>query len=184
MENELTNLLPPERQRLLAREYLIRLGVVTMVLVTILIFIAGLLLVPTFLFLTQSAGTKQARLTSIESVLSSADERTLSTHLAVLSNSAATLAVLGKSPSASSIVRVALAVSRPGVTLSGFTYTPAEGKSPGTLVISGTAATRDALRNYQLALQGAPFATAANLPVSAYANDTNILFSITVTLTL
>jgi hypothetical protein len=57
------------------------------------------------------------------------------------------------------------------------------GKAPGTLSVSGIAVTRGALRAYQLALQSAPFAVAANLPVSAYAKDTDIAFTITVTLT-
>jgi len=46
----------------------------------------------------------------------------------------------------------------------------------------GIAATRDALRNYQIALQNAAFARAADLPVSAYAKDSNISFNITITL--
>ncbi|MCR4333468.1 MAG: hypothetical protein NUV60_00380 [Patescibacteria group bacterium] len=183
MENELTNLLPPERQRAHAREYILRLGVVATVLVTVLIMIAGLLLVPTFLFLTQSTGTKQSHLTDIESLLSSADEKILATHLAALSNSAAVLTRLGELPSASTVVRSALSVSHPGVALAGFTYTPTEGKTPGTLSISGTAATRESLRNYQLALQGSSFAAAVDLPVSAYARDAEISFTITVTLT-
>ena len=79
-------------------------------------------------------------------------------------------------------MRAVLAISHPGITLSGFDYVPGAGKNPGTLAISGTAATRDTLRNYQTALQSAPFAVTANLPVSAYAKDTGIPFSITVTL--
>ena len=76
-----------------------------------------------------------------------------------------------------------LVIPRPGIVLSGFDYEPSVGKSAGTLAVSGTATTRDALRNYQLALEGASFARSADLPVSAYAKDTDITFTITVTLT-
>ena len=79
-------------------------------------------------------------------------------------------------------VNATLAVPRPGVTLSSFTYVPAAGTNPGTLAISGRAATRDALRSYQLALQSAALARSAVLPVSAYAPDANIAFTVTVTL--
>lgn len=182
MDNELTDLLPPERQQALSRGYLLRLGVVVAILITALTVIAGLLLVPTYVLLLQSAAAKQAHLTNIESILSSADEKTLSAHLAALSNDAAVLMALGKVPAASTILRAALAVSRPGVTLSGFTYVPAAPKNPGTLAITGVATTRDALRSYQLALQSAPFSAGANLPVSAYAKDANIPFTVTVTL--
>lgn len=183
MDNELTNLLPPERQSALSREYVLRLGVVVAALITVLTFAAALLLVPTYIFLGQSASAKATRLASIESVLSSSDEKTLSAQLAALTRDAAVLVELGNIPSASAVLRTALAIPHSGVTLSGLTYTPSEAKVPGTLAITGTAATRDALRTYQLAVQSASFATAANLPVSAYAKDTDITFTITVTLT-
>ena len=183
MDNELTNLLPPERQRALSREYLLRLGTVAAALITILTFAAALLLLPTYMFLGQSAAAKGAHLANVENILSSSDEKTFSARLAVLSSDAAALLALGSIPSASTIVRTALAIQRPGITLSGFGYTPATAKVPGTLAITGTAATRDALRSYQLALSSAPFAAAANLPVSAYAKDADITFTITVTLT-
>ena len=66
--------------------------------------------------------------------------------------------------------------------LSGFSYTPSSSSGSGTIALSGISATRDALRGYQLALQGAPFARSAALPVSAYAKDANIDFTITITL--
>jgi len=183
MDNELTNLLPPERQSALSREYLLRLGVVVAVMITALTFAAALLLVPTYIFLSQNSSAKTIRLARIESVLSSAEEKALSEQLAALARDASVLIALGEVPSASVILRTALAVPHPGIALSGLAYTPAESKTPGTLAITGIATTRDALRTYQLAMQSASFAAAANLPVSAYAKDTNITFTITVTLT-
>lgn len=182
MYNELTNLLPPERQSTLLRDYFLRLGVVTAVLLGILTLVSAVLLVPTYVFLVKSATAKEAQLATIESALSSANEKELSVRLAALTADAAVLTALSNAPSASAIMRAVLALSRPGITLSGFAYTPTAKKVSSTLTVSGTAATRDALRNYQLALQGAPFALSAVLPVSAYAKDTNITFTITVTL--
>lgn len=181
MNDTLINLLPPERQRALSRDYFMRIGVTIALLITLLIAAAGIFLVPTYLFLTQSATAKQAQLASIESILSSSNEAALSARLATLSNEAAQLIALGSATSASATIRTVLAVPRPGVTLSSFKYASGSGKAAGTLAISGIAATREALRAYQLALQGAAFTTAA-LPVSAYAKDTNIAFTITMTL--
>jgi hypothetical protein len=181
MNNEPINLLPPERQRQLAREYRLRLGTVVAMAITALTFVAGLLLLPTYVLLAQSALAKRAHLANVESTLSSADEASLSAHLDALSSDADILSALGRTPSASATIRTALGISRPGIALSGFTYTPA-GKVPGTLAISGVAATRDALRSYQLALETSSFAAEAALPVSAYAKDANITFTITVTL--
>ena len=182
MYNELTNLLPPERQSVLTRDYFLRLGVVGIVLLNLLTLIAAILLVPTYVFLMQSTSAKAARLAAVESALSSSNETALSASLTALTNDATVLAALASAPSASAILRGVFAVSRPGITLSDLIYTPAAGEVPGTINVSGTAATRDALRSYQLALQGAPSVLSATLPVSAYANDTNIAFTITVTL--
>jgi len=182
MQNELTNLLPPERQRALARAYVVRMGVVGIVLISALMLVATMLLVPAYVLLTKSTSAKEARLTSMEAALSSEDEKELSARLAALTQDTATLAALRDAPSASGIMRSVLAVARPGVTLSGFVYTPTADKTLGTLAISGTATTRDGLRNYQLALQNAPFARFATLPISAYAKDTDIAFTITITL--
>lgn len=179
MQSEFTNLLPLERQRLLARDYFFRLGVVGVILVNMLVLIAAILLFPTYLFLTKSMNAKETHLAALASGLSLADETALSARLAALANEATILSTLGDAPSVSAILRDTLNVMHPGITLSGFIYSPS---AESTLTISGTAATRAALRNYQLALQSAPFARSAALPVSAYAKDTDIAFNIVVTL--
>lgn len=183
MDNDRINLLPPERQRILSREYLLRLSTAVSTSITILVVAAGILLIPTFVLLVQRTATKEAHLANLETVLSTSDEKVLFDHLAALANDAAALLALGEHPPVSSVIRNMLSVSRPGITLSSFSYTPATAKTPGTLALSGVAATRDALRSYQLALQSTSFATTADLPVSAYAKDSHIDFTITVTLT-
>lgn len=182
MLDDLTDLLPPERRRARARDYFLRLGVVIVWFVTALVLVSALLLLPTYVFLAQSFRAKEARLANIESALASSDGTALSARLAALTSNTDALAALSRAPSASAIVRLALAVPHPGITFSGFAYAPADGTRPGTLALSGTAATRDALRKYQLVLQGAPFARSADLPVSTYAKDSNIGFTVTVTL--
>jgi hypothetical protein len=184
MHNELTNLLPPERKRAVSRRYFLRLGVVIAVLVTSLVGATAVLLIPTYVFLDGSENAKKSHLTTVESTLSAADGASLSSRLATLSSNAAKLVTLSNAPSVSGTVRAMLALARPGVTLSDFSYAAPSGKVPGTLIVSGTAATRDALRNYQMALQGASFARSAVLPVSAYAKDSDINFTITVSLSL
>lgn len=183
MHNELTNLLPLERQRALTREYFLRLSIVGVVLLTLLALIAAALLLPTYVYLSKSMGAEEARLAAIESALSATNGASLSERLSALTKNAALLTALSDAPSASGIVRTALAVPRPGIKLSGLIYTPSAAKAAGgTLAVSGIAATRDALRNYQLALQGSPFVLTAALPVSAYAKDSDITFAITITL--
>lgn len=180
--DHLTDLLPLERRRALARDYYVRLGVVALLFTTALAFASAILLVPTYVFLAKNSGAKEARLANIESSLSSFDDTALSARLSALTGDMDALAALARTPSASAIIRSALAVSHPGATLSGFEYVPAEKTRSGTFAISGIAATRDALRSYQLALERAPFARSATVPVSTYAKDSNIAFTVTVTL--
>ena len=182
MSDELTDLLPTERKSSLFREYHFRLGVVILSLAIILALSAAILLVPTYVFLVGSAKVKEAQLAHVKSALASSDEAALSSRLTVLSNDAKTLISLATRPAVSRVMSSVLAVSRPGITLTNFTYTPAAGKNQTTLALSGVAMTRDALRNYQIALQEAPFAQSATIPVSAYAKDANIAFMITITL--
>ena len=182
MNDDLTNLLPPEREQLLSRDYALRLGVVVVWFVTALTLVAGALLLPTFLLLTENVSARQAHLTGIESALSSTDESSFAARLDALNAGATTISALARAPSASGMLRQALAVPRSGVTLSALSYTPAAGGGAGTLTITGAAATRDALRAYQNALSTSSFAHSVDLPVSAYAKDTDIPFLITVTL--
>lgn len=182
MNRELTNLLPPERQRTLFREHVLRMCVVVVELIIALILISAILLFPTYVFLAKSYAIKESRLVSIESAISSADGTALSSRLSALSGDVEVLSKLGSVRSASEVTRIALAVPHPGVALSGLTYAPATGKNSGALTVSGTADSRDSLRDYQLALQSAPFSASAVLPVSAYAKDSDIAFTIVVTL--
>lgn len=182
MHNELTNLLPPERRRMLTRNYFLRLSVVIVAMVTMLVLISALLLLPTYVLLTDSIRAKEARLMTIESSLSSADEIILSARLAILNDNVSMLSTLAKVPSTSATIRSVLALARPGLSLTRFEYAPRAEKIPGTLTIAGIAATRDALRRYQLALESSALVRSASLPVSAYAKESAIPFSIAVTL--
>jgi Tfp pilus assembly protein PilN len=178
---EKTNLLPNNRQRALVRESFVRMLVVVCVLITVLVGITAALLIPTYIYLQSNTSVQHARLTGIEANLSSNDDTTLSTEAAVLSSNAARLTALSDTPPVSTVMREMLAIAHPNITLTGFSYTAHVAGSPATLVISGTAVTRDDLRDYQLQLQGASFASSATLPVSAYAQESNIPFAITVT---
>lgn len=182
MHNELTDLLPVERRRTVARDYFLRFGAVAAWFVAALAVVATVLLIPTYVFLINSAQAKQNYLSSVQSSVSDNEVNSLSGRLATLNGEVGSLATLAKAPSVSGLLREALALPRPGIALSTFTYAPAAAGKTATLIIAGTAATRDALRNYQLAVQNASFAQSASLPVSAYAKDTDIGFSITITL--
>lgn len=183
MQVNLTNLLPEVRQRLLAREYRFRLGVVILAVATALVVVAGIFLIPTYIFVAENVVVQQTRLASIDATFVKADGPALSKHLTALSGEVVVLLGLKSGVAVTKTIASILTVPRPGVVLSEFLYTAATGKNKATFSISGTATTRDTLRNYQLALQSMPFIAAADLPISAYAKDSDIAFTITTTLT-
>jgi len=182
MHKELTNLLPLARQHAVRRDYFVRLAVIMLWFVSALTLAAAVLLIPTYVFLVGSASGKEARLATINATLSSADESALSARLLALSQNAKTLTTLADVPSVSGIIREMLMIGRPGITISGLQYTPPSGKNLGAMTISGVAATRDALRKYQLALSSSSLVRTADLPVSAYAKDSDIEFTISIKL--
>ena len=182
MPSDPPNLLPEDRVRAFRRGYLFRLGTVAELLLTAGIVVSGTLLIPTHVFLQNQISLHQQKLVQLSLTNASADEKDFESRLATLSTNAARIQELNQTRSESSVLASVLALAHPGVQLRGFTFTPLTTKAPATVVVSGTADTRDDLRQYQLILQEAPFVTAANLPVSAYAKDKDIDFSITLSL--
>lgn len=183
MHGELTNLLPPERQRALSRIYLTRLSIVGAAFIIALTVASAVLLLPTYMFLTQSAESKEKRLAAVNAALATSDETVLSERLAALTKDAAILATLADNPSVGESIRAILSVPRSGITVSGFSYAFERAAGSRTVSLTGVAATRDALWRYQLALEDAPSILSASLPVSAYAKDADISFTISVTFT-
>lgn len=183
MNNELTNLLPLERQASLGREYKLRVGTVAALLVTLLALISAALRIPTYVFVTQAITSKEARLSSVEAALAASDSAAITARLSALTSDEAMLTTLSKLPTASGVLRTILAVSRSGVSLSSLGYTSAAGSKPGAITLSGKASTRDTLRAYQVALQGVSGVKSASVPVSAFAGDADIPFVMTLNLT-
>jgi Tfp pilus assembly protein PilN len=181
MTNRGLNLLPPERMRALVNSYYARLVVVGLVLFTGVTLTTGVLLFPSYVYLHDTLAAKESSLgrsgreDTAEKSLVAARTAALQSRATILAN-----AVQGRSTSV--LLRDVLAVPRIGITLVGFNYTPAAANKQGTMLISGTARSRDELHAYQLALKGAPFVASVDLPVNAYAKDTDIAFSLSISL--
>lgn len=185
MSHDMINLLPPSRSRAFRRNYFIRLTTVGFVLLTVLVIIHGILLLPSYLYASAEVRAETTELAAT-SATSDATTSSAEAELSALKNDATYLSRLGTAPSASGAVRAVLSVPHPGITLVDITYTPPASGNPasGKIVLAGMAATREELRAYDLALTGSSFIAGVDLPISAYAEDTNISFSMTVTGTL
>jgi hypothetical protein len=184
MSHEFINLLPPDRLRAFRRGYFLRVATVALLLGTLLVVIHGVFLLPSYLY-ASSEITARERAASGEGAEAPTTASAAAT-LAALKSDATYLNRLTTAPSASAALRAVLSVPRPGVSLQSFTYTP---PAPGNgasakMLITGTASTREALRAYDLALTGAAFVSSVDLPVSAYAKEADIAFTLTLAGTL
>jgi Tfp pilus assembly protein PilN len=182
MHNELTNLLPAGKIKEFHVRYFMRLGIVSVCMLAVLVGIHGVLLLPSHFFLTQQIMEEQQKLEVVSTESSSSEEKDFEERLSLLSKNAIQIKDLASSDSASDIFTRTLDIEHKNISILGFTYTAATGKTPGVVAIAGLAKTRDSLRQYQLALQSADFVAAADLPVSSYAKDFDISFTITLKL--
>ncbi len=182
MHPELTNLLPASFIRDLRHGYFLRVLTVGIFLAVFLVLVHGLLLIPSYLYASSRVASEQKDLDALTNSLQTSEEKEASTRIAALRTNVTYLSRLGTLPRASATVRSLLAVPRSGIRLGGFTFTaPATAADAGKMSLMGVATTRDSLRLYTLALQQLPFVASVDLPISAYAKESDIPFTITLT---
>jgi Tfp pilus assembly protein PilN len=179
MYRELTNLLPPNKSRAFRREYFLHAGTVCILGLSFVVIVHGLLLLPTYLSLEGQLSAQKQQLAKLNTDLEQAGQKDVSNRLTALTTDASYLTKLGTIPTASAVTRAVLTVAHPGIVLTSLAYTPPTDATPGHFLLTGTASTRDALRAYDLALAQLPFVSNADLPISSYAAETNIPFTIT-----
>ncbi|HEX8591617.1 MAG TPA: hypothetical protein VF696_02635 [Candidatus Paceibacterota bacterium] len=182
MLRELTNLLPQSRARSFRRTYFLRLGSVALAMLAIVMLVQALLLLPTYWYAHGETERLSALLAASDAAAQNSEEQDLKKKTSLLRDVARHVVQRGSSaPVGSSALRAVLDVPRPGVALVGFTFSgPANGQ-PARMGISGVAASRDALRQYEAALRALPFVSQAELPISAYAKERDIPFTIVLT---
>lgn len=183
MDDNLTNLLPASAQRAFRREYLVRLATVAGTLGLALLVAHAALLFPTYLYGTANASAKQAELDTLKASHATAEEREIAERLGQLRTDIKHLERLATLRTGSSLLRETLNVPRPGIRLTGFTVARGQDETPDAMTVSGVALSRDSLRAYVSALEASPSITGAELPISAYAKERDIPFTITVRLT-
>lgn len=181
---QLTNLLPLERIQGLRREYYVRLATVALSTLAAVVIGSGALLVPSYLYLHQEIQSRETQAKDLDARLANTEAKEASKRLITLSSNATYLARLASTTSATAALRGVLAVPRSGITLSALSYTPPIKGNDGKMLLSGVASTRETLRAYNQSLATLPYVTNAELPISAYAKESNIPFSITLTGTL
>ena len=181
MHTRLTNLLPQERTAALASSYYLRLGTFIALAIAGLVLVNSVLLAPTFVYLFEETELRNAELSALSEERAAAGYEDLAARVQALSSRASALLALSTVPKGTDAVRAILDLPSPGITLYSFAFSSA--KDGGSMALMGTAATRESLRDFDSALGSLSFVKATDLPLSAYAKERDIPFSITLTLT-
>jgi Tfp pilus assembly protein PilN len=184
MYPELTNLLPARRIRAFRRGYFIRLAVLLLVMLSGITILSAGLLAPSYFYAHGEIARQTQQLNGLDASLQTSEEKQVRVRLAQLADNVTYLDRLATTTTASAAIGALLQVPHAGISLSGFTFAPPSGIATGRMTLSGVAASRDALQAYALALGQLPFVSKADLPISAYAKDTDIQFTITLSGTL
>lgn len=179
MSLELTDLLPRERARAFRKDYFLRLATVAVIALCALVVIHGILLLPSYVYVLGRVSSYESRIAALDATLAASEEQEVNARLSALRADTEYLSRLKDSVAGSDAIRGILGISRPGITLTGFSFTPPVSGKEGKMTVSGTASTREALRSYNLALASASFISRADLPISAYAAERDIRFVIT-----
>lgn len=181
MHPELTNLLPADRKRALRRDYFIRVVVVSAYLLALVLTVHGLLLIPAYLYLGQEIAHRESQLAVVQNSASTLENKEIKARIDILETNAARLISQNGRPTASRAMRAVLEAPRTGIRLTGLTYGAAATPEARKMSLKGVAANREVLRSYVQAVEALPSVTKAELPISAYARERDIEFTLTLT---
>ena len=148
-------------------------------MISFIVVSSGALLVPSYIYQHQENVVAQTELATLNTNLTLSGGKDVAGRFTSLSKDTAYLSRLATSSSATVLITAITAVPRSGITIAGLSYTPASKGTDGKLILNGTAATRTALQSYVEALSKEPFVSNADLTISAYANEKDIPFTVT-----
>jgi hypothetical protein len=176
----MSNILPYHHKKFIHQIRVLRLATATMWSLVILVVAAGLLLVPQLVVVHSHYSIALEQIAQLEragAVVDPVDIAALETRVAALSTKLAAPVL----PVPTTYIAKVRAVTVSGVTLSGFSTD--EGAAAPTLKVSGTSASREALRGFVEALEKTEGVASVDSPVSNYVKSVSSPFQISVTFT-
>lgn len=180
----LTNLLPSDRVRALSGEYVLRVLTLLAGTVVVLALIHAALLLPSYVYLSEEVQTRTEHLADFSAALGSSEERLLSERSAAIEADAQALLQVAGLARTAPVLEELLKVAHPGVRITGFSLSPSLEGGEAKMSVTGVAVARDSLRRYYQSLSSLSFVSSADLPLSVYAAEAEIPFTIQLTGTL
>jgi hypothetical protein len=180
----MANILPSSYKHHLRTEYRLRFASVILFLLVVVLVVLLVLILPAYLIVQSDVRSAQSEV----AVLASGDDESVpaaddgSDVIALVKRELAALGTRPQEEPSKLISAVINVTNSSAITLDRLNYEVASADAPGTLVVGGQAADRDNLIAFSQALEKLPQVAAVDLPVSQLASDSDIDFTITVTL--
>ncbi len=179
MNTELTNLIPRDRRKAIDGLYTIRLASVGILFLSFLVLSAVLFRIPSYLYEFGQVQTQKQDLATLTSRLQESQGQSVTSRFKTLNENIAYMSRLATSSQATAVTAAILNVPHPGIVIKGMSYSPSTKSSDGKMTLTGTASTRAALHQYMDALSAQPYVKNVDLPISAYAKESDIPFTTT-----
>jgi hypothetical protein len=185
----MSNLIPPHGRTLVHREYIARLVSVYALMIAVVVIAAATLLMPQYLFVQARQETIEAsRHSEADSETAFKEHEKLITDMNSLVRE---LNALAPSLPVTEVLRTLDDVPRTGVRVTGFQFPKGDYWNPAAppdqsmnpvFQMTGQATSRATLASFRGALEATPLIETAQVPLSDLARDTNLTFTMTVTL--
>lgn len=175
----MVNLLPPPVKASVIRAYYLRLGALTLLLISLALLVGGLLLLPSYFLAQASAENGERYLVALEETVGLKERAGAGATMSALAERVRILKEYAGTPMTTSLVDTVVGAKPKSVSINRISWEA----STATVKVSGTAATRDALLAYVAALEESPLLSGVVLPLSQLASDRTIPFSISATYT-
>lgn len=175
----MTNLLPQEKQAVIAREYKYRLATVAIFACSVVVFISAGFLLPSFIISNAKLSTvvKEAQKARAISEL----QNTKSTSGETLKDTKNKLALLISDPNEQSVQNILglITKNKPSdIRIQNISYSRStDGGEDGKITITGIAKNRESLTKFSSETQSQSIFKNLDLPISNFAKDKDIAFS-------
>ncbi len=182
MSHDVINFLPEDKVQAFKRMYGARVLSATALA---LVFVAAAhvaLLAPAYVYIHETYTSAQMQLAALQNTDQKGESNDIVERVAAAEKNAQTLEAFLDTPQASTFIQALLKLPAVGISLGEISVDIAQ-TTANTLSmrVSGVADTREALRTYHLAVSGLPFVVQADMPLSVYARENEIPFSIVIT---
>ena len=170
-------LLPPQETVKIHREYHARLAVVALGLFTITLFLGVLFLLPAYFLSSQREDASVGSARALKDSVALRNKNDLAPSIALAKNKLNALADANAGVPANELIATALRKQGAGIHLTLLSVSRAEAGGR-TLLLSGTADNRDVLLAFRRAVSGEKVFASVEVPVSDFAKDSALPFSL------